>query len=65
MEGIRAAHAGSMKAVGIGTKETLPEADYHMQSFVEISIEEIEEALSDGESILRLPIDSIGKYMRR
>ena len=48
VEGIRAAHAGSMKAVGIGTKEALPEADYHMQGFVEVSIEEIEEALLCG-----------------
>lgn len=44
-EGIRAAHAAGMKAVGIGTKEVLPEADYHLQGFARTSVEEIENAL--------------------
>lgn len=44
-EGIRAAHAAGMKAVGIGTKEVLPEADYHLQGFAKTSVEEIENAL--------------------
>ncbi len=43
--GIEAAHAGNMKAVGIGSKELLPEADYHMPGFEGITIEEIEEKL--------------------
>ncbi len=44
--GIEAAHAGGMQAVGIGSKERLPEADFNMPGFEGITIEEIEEALA-------------------
>jgi len=43
--GIEAAHLGGMQAVGIGSKERLPEADYNIPGFLDITIEEIEEAL--------------------
>jgi beta-phosphoglucomutase len=39
--GIEAAHNGGMKAVGIGTKENLPNADICISGFEDISIEEI------------------------
>lgn len=44
--GIEAAHSGGMQAIGIGTKDRLPEADFHMPGFEGITIEEIEEALA-------------------
>ncbi|MGB8452797.1 MAG: beta-phosphoglucomutase [Anaerocolumna sp.] len=39
--GIEAAHNGGMTAVGIGTKENLPNADICISGFEDISIEEI------------------------
>lgn len=44
--GIHAAHRGGMKAVGIGTRVALPEADFHMTGFVGAAIEEIEAGLT-------------------
>lgn len=43
--GIEAAHSGGMQAVGIGSKERLPEADFNIPGFLGVTIEEIEEAL--------------------
>lgn len=43
--GIAAAHAAGMAAVGIGMRETLPEADYVIASFEGISIERVEQVL--------------------
>lgn len=43
--GIEAAHAGRMQAVGIGSRDRLPEADYNIPGFLGIEIEEIEKAL--------------------
>lgn len=43
--GIEAAHAGGMQAVGIGSKDRLPEADFNIPGFADIRIEEIEGAL--------------------
>jgi beta-phosphoglucomutase len=40
--GIQAAHGARMKAVGIGSKEALPEADFHMAGFMNVTIEQIE-----------------------
>jgi beta-phosphoglucomutase len=44
--GIEAAHAAGMKAIGIGTKENLPNADYILESFEGIAIKELLEKLS-------------------
>lgn len=44
--GIQAAHAGGMAAVGIGSREALPEADLNLPGFQGVSIREIEEKLS-------------------
>lgn len=44
--GIQAAHAGGMAAVGIGSKEALPEADYHLPGFVGVTIEDAEAGLA-------------------
>lgn len=44
--GIQAAHAGGMQAAGIGSRQALPEADYHMPGFAGITIEEIETRLA-------------------
>lgn len=43
--GIEAAHAGGMQAVGIGSRERLPEADFNIEGFSGITIEELEEKL--------------------
>lgn len=43
--GIQAAHAGGMQAVGIGTVETLPEADFHLPGFAGVTIEAVEAGL--------------------
>lgn len=48
--GIQAAHAGGMKAVGIGSAEMLPEADFHMPGFAGAAIAQIEAALESGAS---------------
>lgn len=40
--GIEAAHAAGMKAIGIGSKELLPEADYNMPGFDGMTIEMLE-----------------------
>lgn len=44
--GIQAAHAGGMQAIGIGSRQALPEAGYHMPGFTGITIEEIETRLA-------------------
>lgn len=44
--GIRAAHAGGMAAVGIGTREALPEADIVLPGFVGAEMEMLENRLS-------------------
>lgn len=44
--GIQAAHAGGMQAVGIGTVEALPEADFHLPGFAGVTIEDVEAGLS-------------------
>ena len=43
--GIKAAHAGGMRAVGIGKPEILSEADYVIRGFEKITIEEIEQEI--------------------
>ena len=43
--GIKAAHAGGMRAVGIGKPEILSEADYVTRGFEKITIEEIEQEI--------------------
>ena len=43
--GIEAAHKAGMKAIGIGTKELLPEADILITSFQDITIEHLVEQL--------------------
>lgn len=43
--GIQAAHAGGMQAVGIGTVEALPEADFHLPGFAGVTIEAVEAGL--------------------
>ncbi len=43
--GIIAAHGAGMKVVGIGSKELLPEADFNIPDFGDITIEQIEEWL--------------------
>lgn len=43
--GIQAAHAGGMTAVGIGTREDLPEADLVLPGFAGVTMEEIENKL--------------------
>lgn len=48
--GIQAAHAGGMTAVGIGSKETLPEADLNLPGFLGITIQQIEEKLTQNRS---------------
>lgn len=44
--GVRAAHAGGMRAVGIGSRQDLPEADCNMPGFKDAVIEEIEARLA-------------------
>ncbi|MGM9660200.1 MAG: beta-phosphoglucomutase [Faecousia sp.] len=44
--GIQAAHAGGMAAVGIGSKEALPEADYHLPGFAGVTIKDVEAGLA-------------------
>lgn len=44
--GIQAAHAGGMAAVGIGSKETLPEADRHLSGFAGVTIQDVEAGLA-------------------
>ncbi len=39
--GIEAAHRAGMAAVGIGTKELLPEADIHLSGYLDITIEKL------------------------
>ncbi len=39
--GIEAAHAAGMKAIGIGTKENLPNADLILASFEEVKLEDL------------------------
>jgi beta-phosphoglucomutase len=46
--GIEAAHAGGMLAVGIGSRELLPEADMNIPGFEGITIEQIEAALMES-----------------
>lgn len=43
--GVEAAHRGGMKAVGIGTKEALPDADCNISGFDGLIIEDIENML--------------------
>lgn len=43
--GIEAAHAAGMKAVGIGSKELLPEGDIHTSTFEGIVIEDLEKII--------------------
>ena len=43
--GIEAAHTGGMKAVGIGTKDVLPEADCNITGFNNLNIQDIEAML--------------------
>ena len=44
--GIEAAHAGGMRAVGIGSREALPEADGILAGFAGVKIEEVEVMLT-------------------
>jgi beta-phosphoglucomutase len=44
--GIQAAHAGGMAAVGVGLAQNLPEADFHITGFSELTIEEVEKGLN-------------------
>lgn len=44
--GIEAAHRGGMKAIGVGTKEALPEADCNISGFEGLKIEDIENMLN-------------------
>lgn len=45
--GIQAAHAAGMQAVGIGTRQTLPEADFHLPNgFEGITVADVEIGLS-------------------
>lgn len=39
--GIEAAHSAGMAAVGIGTKELLPEAEIHLPGYLDITIEKL------------------------
>lgn len=39
--GIQAAHSAGMKAIGIGTKENLPDADFIMQGFDGVNLQDI------------------------
>lgn len=48
--GIEAAHAGGMKAVGIGTPQTLPQADLHLPGFSGITIDGVIAALKHRQS---------------
>ncbi|MGB4661502.1 MAG: beta-phosphoglucomutase [Mobilitalea sp.] len=43
--GIEAAHKGGMKAVGIGSKELLPEAEINIKGFADVTITDILEAI--------------------
>lgn len=43
--GIQAAHAGGMQAVGIGSSQTLPDADFHLRGFAGVTIMDIEKGL--------------------
>lgn len=43
--GIEAAHLAGMKAVGVGSKELLPKADTNILTFLNLTIEELEEIL--------------------
>lgn len=43
--GIQAAHAGGMTAVGIGSKEALPEADLNLPGFADITVQALVERL--------------------
>lgn len=43
--GIEAAHRAGMKAIGIGSKKLLPEADINIDGFVDITIEKLLEQL--------------------
>ena len=45
--GIRAAHAGGMQAVGIGDCHTLPEADFHLTSFLDVTAKMVELGLEN------------------
>ncbi|MFV0362863.1 MAG: beta-phosphoglucomutase [Suipraeoptans sp.] len=45
--GIEAAHNAGMKAVGIGSRQHLAEADYHLESFLGVRIDEILLQLND------------------
>lgn len=44
--GIQAAHAGGMAAVGIGSKEALPEADWHLPGFAGVTVRDVEACLA-------------------
>ena len=44
--GVQAAHAGGMKAVGIGAKENLPEADLILSGVDGVPIDSVEQALA-------------------
>jgi beta-phosphoglucomutase len=46
--GIEAAHNGNIPAVGVGSKELLPNADYNIPGFEGILIDEIEEKIEEG-----------------
>ena len=47
--GIQAAHAGGMRAVGIGDRQALPEADLHLPGFLGAAVEDIETGLAKGD----------------
>ena len=44
--GVQAAHAGGMQAVGIGSRQVLPEADFNLPGFQNITIVNIEAGLT-------------------
>ena len=56
--GIEAAHAGGMRAVGIGSREALPEADGILAGFAGVKIEAVEVMLAGFEGAAGNPVGS-------